>query len=187
MLAGVASFVFQAGAYCCQGGTVDWQVSGALDVATEGVSKGADETAGRGQVRGALEARRGPIFVNAQWRNLHEADSIDGQQEYGIGLKGQAKGFDVAFSGGYKIKDGAHSEFDSHFVEWQAEISRTLNSGTTLRLTDTYCADAPGVAQADNFIEAGLSQGLNARWSLSGAVGNRRVSTNANNSAVNLM
>ncbi|HTN40320.1 MAG TPA: hypothetical protein VLZ84_04160 [Asticcacaulis sp.] len=162
MLAGAASFVFQAGAHCCQGGTVDWQVSGALDVATEGVSKGADETAGRGQVRGALEARRGPIFVNAQWRNLHEADSIDGQQEYGIGLKGQAKGFDVAFSGGYKIKDGAHSGFDSH------------------------CADAPGVAQADNFIEAGLSQGLNAR-SLSGAVGNRRVSTNANNSAVNLM
>lgn len=186
LLTGFISVFFLAGTQHVLAQTADWQVSGALGVASEGVSKDVGETSGRGQVKASLEAVRGPFFINAQWRNLHEAGGIDGQQEYVLGLKGRAQGFDLAFSGGYKIKNNAPSGFDAHFVEWQADVSRTFASGTTVRVTDVYASDAPGATQGDNWIEAGLSQVINAHWSVSGAFGTRHLTPKNDYSAVNL-
>ncbi|ESQ83481.1 hypothetical protein AEAC466_12460 [Asticcacaulis sp. AC466] len=184
-MAGVSSLIFLAGAQHGLAQTADWQVSGTFAVASEGVSKDVAETAGRGQLKGAIEAARGPFFIGAQWRNLHEAGGIDGQQEYVLGLKGQSAGFDLDFSGGYKIKNNAPSGFDAHFVEWQADVSRTFANGTTVRVTDVYTSDAPGATKGDNWIEAGLSQAISARWSLSGAVGTRSRTPKDNYNAVN--
>ncbi|MDV6330993.1 porin [Asticcacaulis sp. 201] len=186
LLAGISSLIFLAGAHGVLAQTPDWQMSGTFAVASEGVSKDVTETDGRGQLKAALEADRGPIFISAQWRNLHEGGGIDGQQEYVLGLKGQSGGFDLAFSGGYKIKNNAPSGFDAHFVEWQADVSRTFATGTTLRITDVYTSDAPGATKGDNWIDAGLSQQISARWSLSGSVGTRHRTPKDDYSAVNL-
>ncbi|WP_155847513.1 porin [Asticcacaulis benevestitus] len=186
LLAGFTSVFFLVGVQQAVAQTTDWQVSGALGVASEGVSKDVGETSDRGQFKGSIEAVHGPVFISASLRNLHEAGGIDGQQEYVLGLKGRAQGFDLAFGGGYKIKTNAPSGFDAHFVEWQADVSRTFASGTTVRVTDVYASDAPGATQGDNWIEAGLSQVINAHWSVSGAVGTRRLTPKNDYSAVNL-
>lgn len=184
VLTGFTSLFFLVGTG--QVWATDWQVSGTVAAASEGVSKDAGETSGRGQLKGTIEAARGPFFISAQWRNLHEGGGIDGQQEYVLGLKGRTRGFDLAFSGGYKIKNNAPSGFDAHFVEWQAVVSRTFASGTTVSVTDVYSSDAPGATKADNWMEAGLSQAIGARWSLSGAVGSRHLTPKNNYNAVNL-
>jgi hypothetical protein len=186
ILAGFTSVFFLVGVQHVLAQSTDWQVSGGLAVASEGVSKDVGETSGRGQVKGNIEAVRGPFFIGASLRNLHEGGGIDGQQEYLLGLKRQVHGFDLAFSGGYKIKNNAPSGFDAHFVEWEANVSRTFASGTTVRMTDVYASDAPGATKADNWIEAGISQEINAHWSVSGAVGTRRLTPKNDYSAVNL-
>lgn len=160
--------------------------SGQVGIATEGTSKDVAETAGRGQVKGAIEADYGPVFASASWRNLHEGAGIDGQQEYVLGVRGKVQGFDLSLSGGYKIKDHAPPGFDAHFIEYEGDIARTLSSGTTLRLTDVYTSDAPGPAKQDNFLEAGVSQSLSERWSVSGAIAVRNVTPKSHYNAMNL-
>jgi len=184
--AGMGLAIALVGASHAEAQDATWQWSGQVAVATEGVSKDVDETAGRGQLQGLVEVTRGPIFGSAFWRNLSEPGGINGQEEYVLGAKGQAEGFDIDFSGGYKIKDNAPAGFQAHFVEWQTDISRTLATGTTLRLTDIYSPNAPGATKEDNFVEAGLSQAVNSNWSVSGALAARQRSPANNYSAVNL-
>lgn len=163
-----------------------WKWSGQIGAASEGVSKDVAETAGRGQLRGAVEAAYGPVFLGASLRNLHEGPDVDSQQEYVLGTRGKLAGFDLSFSGGYKIKGNAPSGFDANFVEFEGTIARTLSSGTTLRLTDVYTADAPGPARRDNFLEFGVAQVIDKHWSVSGAVAVRTITPKSDYTGMNI-
>lgn len=163
-----------------------WRWSGQIGAASEGVSKNVAETAGRAQIRGSVEAAYGPVFIGASLRNLHEGPDVDSQQEYVLGTRGKMSGFDLSFSGGYKIKGNAPPGFDSKFVEFEATVARTLPSGTTLRLTDVYTADAPGPAKQDNYLEFGVAQALTKRWSVSGAVALRKITPKSDYSGMNI-
>jgi uncharacterized protein (TIGR02001 family) len=177
-----ATILFAVSAHAAEKPFFD--ISGQLTVATDGMSKDTSETGNDPQATAYVQAAHGPFFAGIKVKNVKGTDGSDSQQEYSLGVKGKTAGFQMGLQAAYKIKVGAkHSQ--NEYVEWKGDISRAF-SNTTAKVEVEYSADSSGSTEEAIWIDASLTQKLNAKWSVSGGFGARRLTPAKDYNGVNL-
>lgn len=151
-----------------------WKSTGQLTIASDSTSKGISETQGNGQISGALTATNDWFYASVRAKNVKGSDGADWQSALAVGAKWKWHGVSVNTQIIHKINHGARPGVDNRFYEWQTELSRTYDR-TTLKLLTIYSPDSSGATEAASYYEAGVSQKLSDKWSLSGAVGTRKL------------
>lgn len=161
-----------------------FDVTGQLTVATDGMSKDTSETGNDPQATAYIQAAHGPFFAGIKVKNVKGTDGSDSQQEYSLGVKGKTAGFQMGLQAAYKIKVGArHSQ--NEYVEWKGDISRAFGN-TTAKIEIEYSADSSGSTEEAIWIDASLTQKLNAKWSVSGGFGARHLTPVKDYNGINL-
>ncbi|HTM81387.1 TorF family putative porin [Asticcacaulis sp.] len=161
-----------------------FDISGEITVATDGMSKDTSETGNDPQGTAYIQAAHGPFFAGIKVKNITNSDGADSQQEYVLGVKGKKAGFQLGLQAAYKIKVGAkHSQ--NEYVEWKGNVSRAFGN-TTAKVEIEYSADSSGNTEEAIWVDASLSQKLNAKWSVSGGIGARRLTPAKDYNGVNL-
>ncbi|MGZ3306130.1 MAG: TorF family putative porin, partial [Asticcacaulis sp.] len=82
------------------------------------------------------------------------------------------QGFVVNAQVWLKNNDNTRPGTDHHFVEYQADISRTFGA-TTAKLLALYSPDFYGATRRSTWVEFSLAQKLSAQWTLNGGIGAR--------------
>lgn len=149
--------------------------SGSLILASDGMSKGVSETDGNAQLAANVTASRGPFFAGFTLKNAKTAEGGDQQQQWFAGAKGKLGGFDVGARVLLKIADYVRPGTDRHYLEYQADASRTFGK-TTLKAVYIYSPDSYGATREASWAEISLSQAVTPKLSLSAGLG-RREST----------
>ncbi|MDC7676014.1 TorF family putative porin [Asticcacaulis machinosus] len=183
ILLSFAALFAVSSAHASEAGQIN--ISGQINIGTEGVSKGISETDGNGQIVGALTASHKAFFVGVRAKNTTGSDGTDGQTQWFAGAKGDIAGFKASLQLLYKTNNNARPGTDDDFYEWQSDISRTFDK-TTVKYTAVYSPDSSGSTEEAWWHDVSVAQKLTDKWTLSGCVGIRRLSPERDYTGYNL-
>lgn len=159
--------------------------TGQVSAASDGMTKGISETDGNAQVVANITATHGPLFAGVNLKNVKTPEGADQQEQWFAGAKGKLGGFDVSARVWLKINDYARPGTDSHFLEYQADVSRTFGK-TTAKVLYLYSPDFYATTKQASWLEASLTEKLSPKWSVSGGYGVRTTKPKKNYNAWNL-
>ncbi|WP_155263707.1 hypothetical protein [Sphingomonas segetis] len=153
-----------------------------FNIASTGMSKGLAQTSGpQLLVRGELSL--GTVYVGGYGKNV-DSSSADGEAAAVVGLRSNARGFDLAASAGLKHAIDPAPGSDSSALEIAGSIARPLGA-LTPRLSIVWSPDDLGSTERTLFAEGGISYKLARFLTASVAVGRRERSGGADYTALN--
>lgn len=175
--------MFAAGAAVAEARQPD--VALELGVRSQQVGKGLGQSEGDPSVFGAATLARGPLYATASGNTIKLGAGGDFEAIAAIGVRQTLGGFDldVSLRSGHRFEtaDG----FDRHFVEYQADIGRTIGRASA-RLRINYSPNADGPAREAWWNEAMAGWAVTDAASLTAAVAKRDAEGGADYTAWNV-
>ena len=141
-----------------------------FNLASTGMSKGVAQTDGA-QILLRGELGLGRLYLGAYAKNV-TSSSADGEAGAMVGVRTEARGFDVAASAAWKRAIAPAAGSDVNALEVSGSVSRRFGRATP-RLSIIWSPDDVGSTGRTTFVEAGASYRLASTLSASAAVGRR--------------
>jgi uncharacterized protein (TIGR02001 family) len=146
--------------------------SGEIGVATENVGKGLGKSGEEPSVSGSFEVARGDFYAGLSGSSVDIAQGADTEIVLTVGYAPKIGAYKFDFSAMHKTLDGAPIGYDRRFMEYQADVSRSLGP-VGLRMRVNYSPDSSGGTGEAWWLEAQGGIALGARTRATVALGER--------------
>lgn len=147
-------------------------VSGQIGVATQYVGKGVGKSSDEPSLYGSVEATAGLFYGEIFASTAELSQGADAEIVTTIGVRPEFAGFEFDLSAMNKDLPGSRPGVDANYMEYQADVSRTLGPvGARLRVN--YTPDGSGGTREAWWIEGQASIALNDVTKASVGLGER--------------
>lgn len=146
--------------------------SGEIVVATESVSKGIGKSGGDPSVSGAVAIGQGDFYAELSASTVDIAQGADTEVVATVGYAPTIGAYSFDLSAIHKTLVGSPAGYDDVFMEYQADVSRTIGR-VGLRMRVNYSPDSSGGTGEAWWLEAQGGVALDSRTRATVALGER--------------